>query len=139
MTRQRDTGVIFAPKLAGGKPMRLAAEEIAAAAREISGRWSSKIPASIKVSVSSDGKSATITAGGPEAPAAYVAEGKPSGAPRRHPVYGRADRPRSEWTWRDWAPPRPFMQQAVDQAADKAADRWASSLIGEWAKRSGFK
>ena len=64
---------------AGGRPMRLAAEIIARDAREISGRWSRRIPGSVKVSVSADGKPATITAGGEAAPVAYTFEGKTSG------------------------------------------------------------
>jgi hypothetical protein len=132
--------LITLPKLgAGGKPMSQAAEEIAAAAREISGRWSSKIPASIKVSVASDGKTATITAGGPEAPAAYPAEGHNSGRARNHPVYADSSKPRSEWAWAPWSPPRPFMKEAADQAADKAADKWGTALVDAWTRSAGFR
>lgn len=129
------TSITLPPIAAGGRPLSEAAGLIAAEARRISGKWSTRIPGSIKVSVSPDGRSATITAGGPEAPAAYPAEGRSNGRPVNHPVYGRADRSRREWTWRAWSPPRPFMVQALDATIDKAANKWADELIRAWTGR----
>jgi len=130
--------VISLPSLgAGGKPLRDAADIIARAARQISSRYSRRIPASVRVKVSGDGKTAVITAGGPAAPQAYTFEGRNSGAPIAHPVYGHG--PRSEWTWRNQIPVRPFMKQAVDSTIDEAADVWGSEVIDEWARRAGFR
>lgn len=122
---------------AGGKPMRDAAEIIAADARAIAGTWSKRIPPSIKVSVAADGKSATITAGGAEAPMAFTFEA-PGGQWVSHPVFGRADQTRKEWTWVKQVP-RPFLSAAADRAATRAADAWGDAAITGWAKAHGFR
>lgn len=122
---------------AGGKPVRDAAEIIAADARAIAGTWSKRIPPSIKVNVAADGKSATITAGGSEAPMAYTFEA-PGGNWVSHPVFGRADRTRKEWTWVKQVP-RPFLSAAADRAATRAADAWGNAAITAWAKAHGFR
>jgi hypothetical protein len=122
---------------AGGKPMQEAAEIIAAQARTIAGRWSKRIPPSIKVTVSADGQSAEITAGGPEAPMAFTFEA-PGGRWVSHPVFGRPGQARKEWTWVKQVP-RPFLSAAADQAATKAADAWGDAAITGWAKAHGFR
>jgi hypothetical protein len=133
--RNTGTSITLPPIATGGRPLKEAAELIAGEARRISGKWSTRIPGSIKVSVASDGSSATITAGGPSAPAAYPAEGRSNGRPVNHPVYGRADRSRRQWGWAPWSPPRPFMVQALDATIDKAANKWADELIRAWTSR----
>ncbi len=118
---------------AGGKPMAEAADIVAARARAISARWSRRIPLSVKVSVSPDGKSATITAGGSEAPQAATFELGLS-----HPVYGRPDRTRKEWTWvRQVA--RPFLAEAAESAATKAADAFGDAALTAWARNRGYR
>ncbi|SRR6266705_3571303 len=131
---------------------------IARAARASSARWSRRVPLSVRVGgaavVSGAAKKVTITAGGARAPQAYVMEGRNSGKPIAHPVYGRGERIRGRtgtvdsrgvkhydppgWTWVK-QPPRPFMKEAADAAAGKAADTFASRIIAEWARASGFK
>ena len=118
---------------AGGKPMAEAAGIIAAGARARAGRWSRRVPLSIKVSVTADGKSATITAGGAEAPQAATFELGLS-----HPVFGRPDRTRREWTWVRQAE-RSFMAAAAEAQATKAADAWGTGVITAWAKSHGFR
>lgn len=122
---------------AGGKPMREAAEIIAADARDIAGRWSKRIPPSITVRVSPDGKSATITANTHEdAPMAYTFE-----APDRrmvwHPVFARG-LDRREWTWVPQVP-RPFLAPAAERSASKAADVWGEGVVRGWARARGFR
>ena len=120
---------------------------IARVARASSARWSRRVPLSIRVgspALSGTAKKVTITAGGPRAPQAYTMEGRNSGAPIAHPVYGHGERLRGPgghppgWTWAKQIP-RPFMAQAADAAAGGAADEFASRCIDEWAKASGFK
>jgi hypothetical protein len=118
---------------AGGKPMRDAAEIVAADARGISGRWSRRVPLSVKISVSPDGKSATITAGGAAAPQAATFELGLS-----HPVFGRPDRLRGEWTWVKQIA-RPFLATAAEARATKAAEVWGDGVITAWAKNHGFR
>ena len=114
-----------------------AAELIAADARKIAGRWSRRIPPSIRVTVAADGKSATITAGGPEAPHAIVFEDPGGGAWRNHPVFGRPDRTRRDWTWVAQQP-RPFLAAAADRQASKAADLIGDGFVTAWARSRGF-
>jgi len=118
---------------AGGKPMRDAANVIAASARARSGAWSRRVPLSVKVSVSADGESATITAGGAEAPQAATFELGLS-----HPVYGRPTMTRKEWTWVKQIA-RPFLSAAAEAQATKAADVWGNGVITAWAKKNGFR
>jgi hypothetical protein len=114
-----------------------AAEIIAADAREISGRWSRRIPLSIKVSVAADGKSATITAGGDEAPQAIVFENPGGGAWRRHPVFARGP-DRREWTWVAQVP-RPFLSAAAERQASRAADAIGDAFVTAWARSRRFR
>jgi hypothetical protein len=113
-----------------------AAELIAADARVIAGRWSRRIPPSIRVTVAGDGKSATITAGGPEAPMAITFEDPGGGAWRNHPVFARGAS-RREWTWVAQAP-RPFLAAAADRQATKAADLIGDGFVTAWARSRGF-
>ena len=154
-SRRSGNTVISTPPLgAGGKPLRDAAETIAAKAREISGQWSARVPASIRVTVTSDGNTATIIAGGPAAPQAYTMEGRANGKPIAHPVFGHGTRirgplirdPRTKrlrheppgWTWAKQTP-RPFLQEAADSAIDAAADKWGKEVIEAWSRSSGFR
>ena len=82
-------------------------------------------------------------------------EGRNSGAPIAHPVFGRGERLRGTavgkgkdgklryeppgWTWAKQIPVRPFMKEAADAAAGNAADTFATRMIDEWARASGFK
>jgi hypothetical protein len=121
-------------------PMQRAADIIAADARRLAG-WSDRIPGSVHVSVAADGQSATITAGGEAAPQAITFEnpGRGMSPPwRRHPVFGRADRPRSEWTWVVQAP-RPFMAPAADRSASKAADVLGDGFVAAWARAHRYR
>ncbi len=118
---------------AGGRPLRDAADIVAADARTSAARWSRRVPLSIKVSVSGDGKSATITAGGPGAPQAATFELGLS-----HPVYGRPTMTRKEWTWVKQIA-RPYLAAAAERQATKAADVWGNGVITGWAKNHGFR
>jgi hypothetical protein len=133
----KSTIISLPPLGAGGKPLADAAEIVARAAREIGGRYARRIPGSVRVSVSGDGKTAVITAGGPAAPMAYTFEGRNSGAPISHPVYGHGLR--SEWTWKRQIPVHPFMKEAIDSTIDRAADTWGSEVVDQWAKAAGFR
>jgi hypothetical protein len=132
---------------------------IARVARASSARWSRRVPLSVRVGgsavVSGTAKQVKIIAGGARAPQAYVFEGRNSGKPIAHPVFGRGERIRGAlvstdkhgrqhyeppgWTWAKQIPPRPFMKEAADAASGKAADTFATRVIGEWARASGFK
>jgi hypothetical protein len=122
---------------------------IARVAKASSARWSRRVPLSVRVGgtavASGTAKKVTITAGGRAAPQAYTFEGRNSGRPIAHPVYGRGERKRGPgghppgWTWARQIPVRPFMKEAADAASGKAADTFASKVINEWARASGFK
>lgn len=120
---------------------------IARAAKVSSARWSRRVPLSVRVgraALSGTARKVTITAGGAAAPQAYTFEGRNSGAPIAHPVYARGPRKRGPggkppgWTWSRQVP-RPFMKEAADAASGKAADTFASKMIAEWARASGFR
>jgi hypothetical protein len=131
---------------------------IARVARASSARWSRRVPLSVRVGgsavVSGTAKKVTIIAGGAKAPQAYTMEGRNSGRPIAHPVFGRGVRIRGRsgtvdkhgvkhydppgWTWAKQTP-RPFMKEAADAAAGKSADKFATRVIEEWARASGFK
>jgi hypothetical protein len=122
---------------------------IARVAKASSARWSRRVPLSVRVGgsavVSGTAKRVTITAGGAAAPQAYTFEGRNSGRPIAHPVYGRGPRKRGPgghppgWTWSKQIPVRPFMKEAADAAAGKSADTFANRIIDEWARASGFR
>ena len=87
---------------------REAAELIASAARARSS-FSTRIPASVRVTMLKGDEAALIVAGGPQAPNAYpFEEGKD------HPLFGN----RNFWYP---TPKRPFMTEASELAANEAA------------------
>jgi hypothetical protein len=106
-----------------GKRLKEAAEIIADAARSISGEFSKRIPASIKVTGGTT--QVWIVAGSDEAPNA-----KPFEEGSWHPVYARG--PRSSWTWSK-QPKKPFLEEAADTAGDAAAEAF-SAILDDWAK-----
>jgi hypothetical protein len=141
-----------------GPALSDAALLIARVAKASSARWSRRVPLSVRVSSSvttGTAKRVTITAGGRAAPQAYVMEGRNSGAPIAHPVFGHGERLRGTavgkkkngklryeppgWTWARQIPVRPFMAQAAEAAAGSAADEFANRMITEWARASGFR
>jgi hypothetical protein len=114
--------------------LRKAAEPIAEDARRRSARWSRRVPLSVRLQ--GGASRITIAAGGPSAPQAYTMEGKPSGAPRSHPVFARGT-DRSKWTWVK-QPPRPFLREAIDAQADEMA-RIFAGIVDDWAKQAGYR
>ena len=115
--------------------LREASQIVADDAKRRSARWSRRVPLSVRLQ--GGRRSVTIVAGGPAAPQAYTMEGKNSGAPVNHPVYGRPDRPRKSWTWVA-QPPRPFLREAIDANVDKLLVMF-SQVVDDWAKERGFK
>ena len=113
--------------------LRSAAEIVARDARRRSARWSRRVPASVRLM--GGARSVTIVAGGKAAPQAYTMEGKRSGAPRSHPVYG--DGPRGTWTWVK-QPPRPFLREAIDSQSEPMLREFAK-VIDDWAKAKGYR
>jgi hypothetical protein len=124
-------------KAAQAKRLREAAEIIANAARGISGKFSKRIPASIKIIGGTAGM--WITAGGPdgkEAPNAYPFE---DGV--RHPLFGLAgdgrpgDRAHGDPKKGHWypQPKRPFLEEAAEATAEEAAEAF-SAVIDDWCK-----
>jgi hypothetical protein len=113
--------------------LREAAAIIATDARARASRWSRRVPASVRMQGGSS--SVTVVAGGAAAPQAYTMEGKKSGAPVSHPVFGHGSR--DKWTWVAQAP-RPFMREAVDAKAEEAFRAFAK-VVDDWAKEKGFR
>lgn len=124
----------FDPVLAAR--LRQAAQIIADEAKARTAAWSETIPGSIRIIGGST--SVTIAAGGVRAPSAYTWEGKKSGSPRWHPVFGRGDVARSDWKWVPQLPVRPFLEQAVDAKGEEAFRAFAR-VIDDWAHERGFK
>lgn len=131
--------------------LRSAAEIVARDARARSARWSVRVPASVRLQ--GGVRSVTIVAGGRVAPQAYTMEGKPSGAPRSHPVFGRGTRKRGPlvkvdkdgtrhydppgWTWAKQTP-RPFLREAIDSKQNEVLAEFAK-VIDDWAKAKGYR
>ena len=115
--------------------LRAAAEIIAQDARRRSARWSRRVPTSVRLQ--GGARSVTIVAGGRAAPQAYTMEGRRSGAAIAHPVYGRPDRTRKEWTWVKQLP-RPFLREAIDAKSDQALAEFAK-VIDDWAHAKGYR
>lgn len=113
--------------------LRRAAQPVADYARASSARWSRRVPASVRLQ--GGASRITIAAGGARAPQAYTMEGKPSGSPRYHPVYGHG--PRENWTW---APqiPRPFLREAIDATEEQVVEIF-SGIVDDWTAELGFK
>jgi hypothetical protein len=102
-----------------------AAEVIAEKAREISGRFSKRIPASVKFLTYKGGK-VVVRAGGPTAPQAHSFD-PPNNPPVRHPLFGN----RKHWYPQ---PYRPFLEEAAEAGIDHAAEVF-SRVIDDWAKQ----
>jgi hypothetical protein len=113
--------------------LRSAAEIVARDARRRSARWSRRVPGSVRLQ--GGRRSVTIVAGGKAAPQAYTMEGRKSGAPVSHPVYGHG--PRKGWTWVKQVP-RPFLREAIDSQSDAMLREFAN-VIDDWAKARGFR
>lgn len=138
--------------------LRKAAEPIAEHARISSARWSRRVPLSVRLQ--GGASRITVAAGGKRAPQAYTMEGRASGKPIAHPVYGHGPRIRGPlvsgqpfgplrhgdkrryeppgWTWRDQIPVRPFLREAVDAEQDEMV-RIFGYVIDVWARQAGYK
>lgn len=117
------------------KRLRQAAQIVADDAKLRSGRWSRRVPLSVRLQ--GGARSVTIVAGGQDAPQAYTMEGKNSGAPIAHPVFGRSDELRTDWTWVKQIP-RPFLREAIDAKSDEMLDAFAQ-VIDDWSHDRGFR
>ena len=113
--------------------LRRAAQPVADYARASSGRWSRRVPASVRLQ--GGGSRITIAAGGTAAPQAYTMEGRESGAPIAHPVYGHG--PREHWTWVRQIP-RPFLREAIDATEDEVVEIFAG-VVDDWAAELGYR
>jgi hypothetical protein len=112
--------------------LREAAQPVADFARASSARWSRRVPASVRLQ--GGASRITIAAGGSRAPQAYTMEGRESGAPIAHPVYGHG--PREKWTWVK-QPPRPFLREAIDATEDQVVEIIAG-VVDDWAAELGY-
>jgi len=112
--------------------LRLAAQPVADFARASSARWSVRVPASVRLQ--GGASRITIAAGGRAAPQAYTMEGRESGAPIAHPVYGHG--PREKWTWVRQVP-RPFLLEAIDATEDQVVEIFAG-VVDDWAAELGY-
>jgi hypothetical protein len=113
--------------------LRQAAQPVADYARASSARWSRRVPASVRLQ--GGASRITIAAGGARAPQAYTFEGRESGAPIAHPVYGHG--PREKWTWVKQVP-RPFLREAIDATEDQVAEIIAG-VVDDWCHELGYK
>jgi cytochrome P450 len=114
--------------------LREAAQPVADYARASSARWSRRVPASVRLQ--GGASRITIAAGGARAPQAYTFEGRESGAPIAHPVYGHG--PRETWTWRKQIPVRPFLREAIDATEDQVVEIF-SGIVDDWTEELGYK
>ena len=113
--------------------LRRAAQPVADAARASSSRWSRRVPASVRLQ--GGASRITIAAGGARAPQAYTFEGRESGAPIAHPVYGHG--PRETWTWVRQVP-RPFLREAIDATEDEVVEIF-SGIVDDWCEELGYR
>lgn len=114
-------------KAAVAKRLRAAGQVVAADARARAGAFSSRIPASVKVTGGTT--MVYIVAGGDTAPNAYPFEyGKD------HPVFATGDR--STWHWGK-TPKRPFLEEAADATAELAAEEFAQ-VVDDWCAMLGL-
>lgn len=79
--------------------------------------WSTRIPGTIRAS-SSGVNTAVVRAGGPSAPHAAAYEHAGAEGTFRHPVYGRGDETRDQWTWVS-EQARPFLHPALMDRFDE--------------------
>lgn len=112
--------------------MTLAGNIVAEAARNNAG-FSSRIPGSIRTSVTSKGVS--VRAGGAAAPHAVTWEGNAQGGARKHPVYARGAR--GSWTWAAQDPPKPYLLPALTANLDAVAEALADGIDAVFAA-NGF-
>jgi hypothetical protein len=115
--------------------LREAAQIVADDAKRRSARWSRRVPLSVRLI--GGRRSIVIAAGGQRAPQAYTMEGRNSGRPISHPVFGRPDRARDTWTWVPQTP-RPFLREAIDFKQDEMLAAFAK-VIDDWAQERGWK
>jgi hypothetical protein len=113
------------------KRLKQAAQIVADAVKQVSGRFSRRIP--LTVSVKANERGIYIEAGGPVAPNAYPFD-PPNNPPVWHPVYGRG--PRRSWHWAP-QPYRPFLEEAAEISIDQAAIAF-SMVIDDWCKQVGL-
>lgn len=104
-----------------GKRLREAAQVIADAARKISGEFSRRTAASVKITGGTT--QVYVVAGGDAAPMAAPFE---NGS--YHPVFAHG--PRRSWTWVK-QPERPFLEEAAAEAGDQAAEAF-SAVLDDW-------
>jgi hypothetical protein len=109
------------------RALRKAGKIIMDEAIAISSRFAKKTPASMRLSVRSSTATATISAGGPSAPAAVMFE-----TPRaRHPLFGNEE----HWYYQ---PYRPFLEQAAEAKSDDAMQAFADDIIDQMLNDSGI-
>jgi hypothetical protein len=114
--------------------LRRAAQPVADYARASSARWSTRVPASVRLQ--GGASRITIAAGGARAPQAKTMEGNPNGTPCAHPVYGRG--PREHWTWVKQIPVRPFLREAIDATEDQVVEIFAG-IVDDWTTEMGYR
>jgi hypothetical protein len=117
------------------KRLKEAARIVADAVKEVSSRFSRRIPASVEVK--GDERGIYIQAGGPTAPNAYPFDPPMFPPPVFHPLFAR--RGSKSYTDGHWyaQPYRPFLEEGAAISADQAA-RAFSYVIDDWFKQSGL-
>jgi len=115
--------------------LKEAAKIVADAVKQVSGRFSRRIPGS--VTIQSDERGVFIQAGGPTAPNAYPFDPPIFPPPVFHPLFAR--RGTKRYTDGHWyaQPYRPFLEEDAEISADQAA-RAFSQIIDDWFKQSGL-
>jgi hypothetical protein len=118
--------------------LKAAAEVIAERARELSGMFSQRIPAAIKVYRGGGPGQVFVSAGsrggkwGWEPIHAWMFEEPHTGKVPKHPLFGN----RKLWYYQ---PYRPYMEIAAESAGGDAVELYAALEIARWAKESGYK
>ncbi len=112
-----------------GKRLKEAGDLVAKDARRRAA-WSSRIPATIKVTGGST--SVSVKAGGPTAPHAEPYQGPSGRAQFRHPVYGRR---RQKWAVQVT---RPYLRAALEANASQVGEIVAK-VIDDFTADAGFR
>ena len=104
--------------------------------------WSTRIPAATTMSVSLAAKSAgvVIRTSAKRAPHARpLDQGSQGGGGTvdRHPVFGRGDQTRDEWTWVE-QPTRPFFSAAAEASTPEIEARMRR-VMDDVARKAGFR
>lgn len=109
--------------------LRKAAEIIARQAKAIAVRFSTRIPASTRVTVSTG--YAEISSGGP----AIFFETPNS----RHPLF--ATGPKGTGRWKYWykQPYRPFLEQAAEAQGEAAMQQYADVMFEQFCRKYGYR